>query len=82
MIENLVMNQRRKDTLKALASSFARIDRKGENLAKDMWSADFIKGKGSGLIFLLHGQPGVGKTYTAGEFSGNAEWKDAWSRRY
>ncbi|KAK6222788.1 hypothetical protein LQW54_000597 [Pestalotiopsis sp. IQ-011] len=65
MIENLVMNQRRKDTLKALASSFARIDRKGENLAKDMWSADFIKGKGSGMIFLLHGQPGVGKTYTA-----------------
>jgi hypothetical protein len=30
------------------------------------WSADFIKGKGEGLIFLLHGKPGVGKTYTAG----------------
>ena len=31
------------------------------------WSADFVKGKGQGLIFLLHGKPGVGKTYTAGK---------------
>ena len=30
------------------------------------WSPDFVKGKGEGLIFLLHGKPGVGKTYTAG----------------
>ncbi|KAK3987610.1 hypothetical protein QBC44DRAFT_331227 [Cladorrhinum sp. PSN332] len=29
------------------------------------WSADFVNGKGEGLIFLLHGKPGVGKTYTA-----------------
>lgn len=28
---------------------------------------DMIKGKGKGLIFLLHGPPGVGKTYTAGK---------------
>lgn len=27
---------------------------------------DLISGKGKGLIFLLHGPPGVGKTYTAG----------------
>src|SRR5690348_3789432 len=27
---------------------------------------DFIKGKGNGLIFLLHGAPGTGKTLTAG----------------
>ncbi|KAM0797092.1 P-loop containing nucleoside triphosphate hydrolase protein [Usnea florida] len=26
---------------------------------------DLIKGKGKGLVFLLHGPPGVGKTYTA-----------------
>ncbi|KAH8884180.1 P-loop containing nucleoside triphosphate hydrolase protein [Thozetella sp. PMI_491] len=26
---------------------------------------DYIKGKGKGLIFLLHGPPGVGKTFTA-----------------
>lgn len=30
-----------------------------------VWSADFVDGKGSSLIFLLHGRPGVGKTYTA-----------------
>lgn len=28
---------------------------------------DVIKGKGKGMIFLLHGVPGVGKTLTAGE---------------
>lgn len=30
------------------------------------WSADFVRGKGEGLTILLHGKPGVGKTYTAG----------------
>jgi DNA polymerase III delta prime subunit len=28
---------------------------------------DMIKGKGKGMVFLLHGEPGVGKTLTAGE---------------
>ena len=28
---------------------------------------DIIQGKGKGLIFLLHGPPGLGKTLTAGE---------------
>jgi ATP-dependent 26S proteasome regulatory subunit len=30
---------------------------------------DLIKGKGKGIVFLLHGPPGVGKTLTAGEFA-------------
>ena len=29
---------------------------------------DLVKGKGKGLIFLLHGPTGVGKTYTAGSY--------------
>lgn len=29
------------------------------------WSADHIQNKGDGQIFLLHGSPGVGKTFTA-----------------
>lgn len=29
---------------------------------------DVIKGKGKGMIFLLHGVPGVGKTLTAGTY--------------
>lgn len=37
-----------------------------EALVSTPWTADFVKGKGEGLIFLLHGKPGVGKTYTAG----------------
>jgi hypothetical protein len=36
----------------------------GDNIHFDDW----IRGKGKGIIFLLHGEPGVGKTYTAGEF--------------
>jgi len=33
---------------------------------------DFIEGKGRGLIVLLHGPPGTGKTFTAGESTRNA----------
>jgi signal recognition particle GTPase len=29
---------------------------------------DVIRGKGKGMIFLLHGTPGVGKTLTAGNY--------------
>lgn len=32
--------------------------------SKVPWSADFIKNKGEGVVILLHGPPGVGKTYT------------------
>ncbi|KAF3022530.1 hypothetical protein E8E14_012221 [Neopestalotiopsis sp. 37M] len=28
------------------------------------WSADFIRNKGEGVVIMLHGPPGVGKTYT------------------
>jgi hypothetical protein len=31
---------------------------------------DLIEGKGKGLILLLHGPPGVGKTFTAGKSTG------------
>lgn len=37
---------------------------------------DLISGKGKGLIFLLHGPPGVGKTYTAGSYyPSDNDWK-------
>lgn len=68
-IDNLVMNPMHVRTLKSLAKSFARINKRGENMRSEAWSADFMKGKGNGLIFLLHGKPGVGKTYTAGNGS-------------
>lgn len=67
MIDNLVTkDEYRIKTLKALAKGFARENVDGDRIEGDPWSADFVKGKGKGLIFLLHGKPGVGKTYTAG----------------
>ena len=42
--------------------------------ADTTWSPDFIEGKGEGLTILLHGRPGVGKTYTAGKLMlGNSQ---------
>lgn len=67
MIDHLVMDEARIKLLKALASSYIRINQRGQTIEHDAWSADFVKGKGSGLIFLLHGKPGVGKTVTAGK---------------
>lgn len=33
---------------------------------RSMQFDDFIQGKGRGMVFLLHGEPGVGKTLAAG----------------
>lgn len=48
------------DILKALSRTHG-------NKAPNVWGADFIPGKGEGQIFLLHGPPGTGKTYTVGK---------------
>lgn len=43
-------------------------------LVKNHGSDDFddlIKGKGKGLVFVLHGAPGVGKTFTAESIADN-----------
>jgi len=56
--ESLVIPQDKKD----LISSLIKIQ-DNEPIQFD----DFIEGKGKGLIFLLHGPPGVGKTFTAGK---------------
>jgi hypothetical protein len=66
MITHLVMDEARLKTLTSLTKSFARLDRFGRSLGSEVWTADFVDGKGNGLIFLLHGGPGVGKTFTAG----------------
>ncbi|KZL69635.1 p-loop containing nucleoside triphosphate hydrolase [Colletotrichum incanum] len=65
MISHLVMSEQRLKTLKALSKSYARVNKHGEGMKDSKWSADFVRGKGNGLIFLLHGKPGVGKTCTA-----------------
>ncbi|OIW30144.1 P-loop containing nucleoside triphosphate hydrolase protein [Coniochaeta ligniaria NRRL 30616] len=54
----LIMGKTSKDLLKALVQTHH------SNKGKDE-KADFIEGKGKGLVILLHGPPGVGKTLTA-----------------
>ncbi|KAK8133234.1 P-loop containing nucleoside triphosphate hydrolase protein [Apiospora kogelbergensis] len=55
-IENLVLGDTEMKTIKGLS--------KRQNSKRETWAADFIEGKGTGQIILLHGPPGVGKTYT------------------
>jgi flagellar biosynthesis GTPase FlhF len=54
---NLALAQEKKDLIEALVRS-------GQGSAMNY--DDMIKGKGKGIIFLLHGPPGVGKTFTTG----------------
>lgn len=50
-------------TVKALVKKYTdNGSLKGKGRTKP-WTADFIENKGEGQIFLLHGSPGVGKTY-------------------
>jgi len=53
--KNLVTEQETKDLIEALVKNQLKIET----------STDLIAGKGNGLIILLHGGPGTGKTYTA-----------------
>lgn len=67
MIDFLEMESKQLYRLKALATAYCRRDKAGNEISRPSWSADFVQGKGKGLTFLLHGKPGVGKTWTAGE---------------
>ncbi|KKK16408.1 hypothetical protein ARAM_004743 [Aspergillus rambellii] len=62
-IDNLVLGE---DDLKTICRLAKR-----QNNIQESWAADFIEGKGTGQIILLHGPPGVGKTYTVEAI---AEW--------
>jgi flagellar biosynthesis GTPase FlhF len=79
IFDSLILPDDRTEIIKALVQSH----RLGET-AQGRWTqkdesnplsgatpffADAIKGKGRGLLVLLHGPPGVGKTSTAGMFS-------------
>src|ERR1700722_15972192 len=59
-MSKLILGSTDIDILKALSRTHG-------NKAPNVWSADFIPGKGEGQIFLLHGPPGTGKTYTVGK---------------
>ena len=66
MIDTLVMPDDRRNLIKSLANNYMKVDDAGQKKSYERWTADFVPGKGEGKIFLLHGRPGVGKTYTAG----------------
>ena len=56
--KQLQMPESTKDTLMKLVTRF--------NPDSLLDFDDVVKGKGKGLVFLLHGEPGLGKTMTAG----------------
>ena len=58
--EDLVIPEEYKRTVKALVKSHAL-----GQLNTNSQQVDLIRGKGKGLVILLHGVPGVGKTSTA-----------------
>ena len=60
--EDLVLPHGHKQLLEALVKYQLRLKSPNGNTAISM---DVVKGKGHGLIILLHGPPGVGKTSTA-----------------
>ncbi|KAK1773790.1 hypothetical protein QBC45DRAFT_426741 [Copromyces sp. CBS 386.78] len=65
-IDKLVMNESKKDLIKALIQKFSGPKAPAGAGSGNAWRADFIDNKGEGQIFLLHGSPGVGKTYYTG----------------
>jgi len=56
------MPEERKTMIKALVYRYTDPGRSNSKISAP-WAADFIENKGDGQIFLLHGSPGVGKTY-------------------
>lgn len=68
VFENLRIQRDYKDVVRGLVMShFQRkvLERKYADAAAEGPSQDLIQGKGRGLVVLLHGVPGVGKTATA-----------------
>lgn len=72
--ERLVMADDKKMLIRALVEDNKRLQEENKRLQDHpndtsstggQVSADVITGKGGGVIFLLHGSPGVGKTLTA-----------------
>lgn len=61
-IDSLVMPEARKEMIRALVQKYT--DPTPDKRSKS-WGADFIENKGEGQIFLLHGSPGVGKTFVS-----------------
>ena len=64
-LDALSLPKGHKDTLLAMVRNHSRGSASVDHIPDDQTQFDLIPGKGKGLIVLLHGQPGVGKTSTA-----------------
>ncbi|KAK8043796.1 AAA family ATPase [Apiospora phragmitis] len=68
--DRLVLPGEPKNLIKGLVIVHKRkVDKASMQIQKKTKQDDIIAGKGSGLIMLLHGGPGTGKTLTAGKSS-------------
>ncbi|RAH70526.1 P-loop containing nucleoside triphosphate hydrolase protein, partial [Aspergillus aculeatinus CBS 121060] len=63
--DQLVLPQGHKEMVESLIAQHFRDKDAARTQAKDDQQFDIVRGKGKGLIILLHGAPGVGKTSTA-----------------
>jgi ATP-dependent Lon protease len=63
--DNLVIDDYIKETVLALVTNHERQADAEKTTNGGLSSVDLVQGKGRGLIILLHGEPGVGKTSTA-----------------
>ncbi|KAI1130703.1 hypothetical protein F5Y10DRAFT_235014 [Nemania abortiva] len=64
--DDLMLPEKHKASIQALVRVHENTVTKTGNAPKAIGSSiDLVKGKGAGLILLLHGEPGVGKTSTA-----------------
>ncbi|KZM24333.1 ATP binding [Ascochyta rabiei] len=75
LMDSLVLKDETKKMLQNLSSLYMQHSQEpgshetvvptGDRPLARPWNADYIEDKGKGLVLLLHGKPGVGKTYTA-----------------
>ena len=62
---DLVIPNYIRDTVLAMVQNHERAPNRPDALDGTLSAVDLVQGKGKGLIILLHGEPGVGKTSTA-----------------
>ncbi len=63
--DSLVLPDGHKETLLALVQTHSKGKKLEVGLQAESRQMDLVRGKGKGLIILLHGEPGVGKSSTA-----------------
>ncbi|KAL6714395.1 hypothetical protein ACLMJK_007818 [Lecanora helva] len=64
LVKNLAIDESKLKRIKALTAR-RPIGKGGGGKERITFAADSIEGKGAGRIIILHGPPGMGKTYTA-----------------